>query len=230
MDRALDLECFYSILEELKSKTGFRKLLECHGKMDWPRRGVYFFFEPGETRAGSDSLRVVRVGTHGLKQGSKATLWQRLRQHRGTIKGKAAGGGNHRCSIFRLHVGTAIMNRQGIDIPTWGRGSSASQSIRQGEIRLECLVSQTIGNMPLLFLEVDDPTGPDSLRGYIERNAIGLLSNYQRLPIDKPSLQWLGKYCAHPYVQNSGLWNLDHVTASYDPAFLRVLKRLVDKM
>lgn len=69
MNRALNLECFYSILEELKSRTGFRKLLECDGKMDWPRRGVYFFFESGETRAGSDRLRVVRVGTHGLKQG-----------------------------------------------------------------------------------------------------------------------------------------------------------------
>ena len=35
--------------------------------------------------------------------------------------------------------------------------------------------------MPFLWLEVPDPPGPDSLRGYIERNAIVLLSNYPLL-------------------------------------------------
>jgi len=33
------------------------------------------------------------------------TLWARLSQHRGSAK---SGGGNHRCSIFRLLVGRAL--------------------------------------------------------------------------------------------------------------------------
>ncbi len=47
----------------------------CTGRMRWPQRGVYFFFEDGETRSGSGSRhRVVRVGTHALVSGSRATL------------------------------------------------------------------------------------------------------------------------------------------------------------
>jgi hypothetical protein len=38
-----------------------------------------------------------------------------------------------------------------------------------------------------LWLSVDDEPGPQSLRGCIERNAIALLSNYGKLPIDPPS-------------------------------------------
>lgn len=41
---------FYSILHQLESKTGIRYLLECSANMDWPRQGVYFFFEEGELR------------------------------------------------------------------------------------------------------------------------------------------------------------------------------------
>jgi hypothetical protein len=40
-----------------------------------PKRGVYFFFEDGEVASGSDgNLRVVRVGTHAVSNGSRSTL------------------------------------------------------------------------------------------------------------------------------------------------------------
>ena len=66
----------------LRSWGGPRRLADSHGSDGWPRHGVYFFYEPGETRAdGTD--RVVRVGTHALTATSQATLWGRLRQHRG---------------------------------------------------------------------------------------------------------------------------------------------------
>jgi len=55
--------------------------------MGWPKQGVYFFFEEGQTCQGSNDLRVVRVGTHVLKNGSSTTLWDRLRQHRGNLEG-----------------------------------------------------------------------------------------------------------------------------------------------
>jgi len=103
-----DVKCFYEILEGLERKVwGKRKLASCHGSMNWPERGVYFFFEPGEMRSTSGSgMRVVRIGMHALKAGSKTTLWKRLSQHQGTQK---SGGGNHRGSVFRLHVGTALI-------------------------------------------------------------------------------------------------------------------------
>jgi hypothetical protein len=92
--RLADLFRFYSIMENLKRRIGgVRKLGECSGRMEWPKRGVYFFYEDGEYRSHTgDGLRVVRVGTHAVRLGSASTLWGRLRQHKGSL----SGGGNHR--------------------------------------------------------------------------------------------------------------------------------------
>ena len=228
-DRLLgDVKRFYELLDLLEGTVGGkRRLAECDGRMDWPRRGVYFFFEPGEGRSRSGhGPRVVRVGTHGLKAGSKSTVWGRLRQHRGTIAGAHAGGGNHRGSIFRLHVGTALLARG--DWPdevtrTWRVGSSARREIREREVPLEKAVSKHIGQMPFLWLDVDDSPGPQSLRGYIERNAIALLSNGGPGSNDPGSTTWLGRWAAAGAIRSSGLWNVNHVGDRYDLAFLDVL-------
>jgi hypothetical protein len=87
-----------------------------------------------------------------------------------------------------------------------------------------------IGEMPFLWLAVDDEPGPDSQRGHIERNAIALLSNYGKLLLDPPSKNWLGNWCNRKRVRESGLWNSNHVDEIYDPAFLHILDSLVDKM
>ena len=68
-DKRLEhIKHFYKILDLLEEKVGGKRLLaECDGRMDWPKRGVYFFFEPGESRSTSgEGPRVVRVGTHAL--------------------------------------------------------------------------------------------------------------------------------------------------------------------
>lgn len=101
--RLRHIQRFYEILEALEASVGGKRTLEtANGRMDWPKRGVYFFFEPGEERTTSGTgLRVVRVGTHALKAGSKSTLWGRLRTHRGRIGGSNPGGGNHRGGVRR---------------------------------------------------------------------------------------------------------------------------------
>jgi hypothetical protein len=49
--RLEDLIRFYSILNTLESRLGgVRKLSAFTGRMDWPKRGVYFFQELGECR------------------------------------------------------------------------------------------------------------------------------------------------------------------------------------
>jgi hypothetical protein len=88
-------------------------------------------------------------------------------------------------------------------------------------------VSRVIGNMPFLWLLVQDEAGPRSLRGFIERHSIALLSNYGNPPLDPPSAHWLGRYSDREPVRNSGLWNSRHVDDSYDPAFLDELDRLI---
>ncbi|MCG6907441.1 MAG: hypothetical protein LJE63_12575 [Desulfobacteraceae bacterium] len=112
---------FYGLLEELeKSLGGARVLSQCDGRMRWPQRGVYFFREPGETRSDTGlGPRIVRVGAHALKTSSGTKLWTRLSQHRGHVR---SGGGNHRGSIFRLIVSTALIARDGHEYPAWGKG------------------------------------------------------------------------------------------------------------
>ena len=225
-ERAKHLSRFYSILEQLEQNIGGRRTLaECSGYMEWPIRGVYFFMEDGETRSDKGTgLRIVRVGTHALKAGASTTLWTRLSQHQGVTK---TGGGNHRGSIFRLIVGTALGAKPGYNFPSWGMGDSATAEVRAEEMYLEQEVSQVIGRMPFVWIPIEDEAGPDSDRGYIERNSISLLSNYNKSALDPPSAKWLGNFCDRERVRNSGLWNSNHVDEPYDPAFLDRFEQLV---
>jgi hypothetical protein len=225
--RNSDLQEFYAILAALEKRVGKpRTLANCSGRLGWPRGGVYFFMEEGENRSRSGiGPRIVRVGTHALTERSKTKLWTRLLQHRGS---KKTGDGNHRGSIFREIVGKAVIaRRQDLNFPTWGEGNNASKDIRLGEFPLECEVSKIIGAMPFLWLAVENDPG---LRGYIERNAIALLSNFQKEPLDPPSQNWLGlwyKGDLRERVSLSGLWNSDHVDKRHDPAFLKRMEQLV---
>ncbi len=90
-------------------------------------------------------------------------------------------------------------------------------------------VSDRIGEMPFLWLAIDDHPGPESLRGYIERNAIGLLSNFNQESLDPPSDTWLGRDSGRERVRRSGLWNNNHVDERYDALFLEQLERLVNR-
>jgi len=76
---------------------------------------------------------------------------------------------------------------------------------------------------------IEDEAGPESRRGFIERNSIALLSNYNKPRLDPPSAVWLGHHCNRERVRNSGLWNSIHVDEDYDPAFLDELDRLVSE-
>ena len=223
----IDLNRFYNLLAQLETKCGGkRRLAQCHGHMDWPKRGVYFFFEEGELRADGTTPRVVRVGTHGLRK-SSAKLWSRLSQHRGTVGGSMPGGGNHRGSIFRLHVGTALLASGRWPDSTrhsWAVGSNAPSDVRRDEYPLELAVSKHIGAMPFLWLEVDDPPGPMSDRGIIEAGSIALLSASKWLAVDDSSTRWLGRQANRNLVRESGLWNVNHVQDEPDAKFLDVFE------
>lgn len=225
--RLEDIRRFYEGLAQLETRCGgARTLGECSGWLEWPPRGVYFFMEDGEQRSDSgDGPRIVRVGTHALKSGSSTTLWKRLAQHRGNAR---SAGGNHRGSIFRLIVGTALVARDGHLCESWDdRRATAPAGVRAAERPLEEVVSRVIGAMRFLWLPIDDEPGPGSLRGDIERGAIALLSNYAKAPIDPPSASWLGHYCNRERVRTSGLWNANHVDETYDPAFLDRMGALI---
>lgn len=239
MDRFKHLVRFYDLLDELEKRVGGkRKLCECTSGMTWPKRGVYFFFEPGEIRSGSGSgLRVVRTGTHALKLGSKSTLWQRLCQHRGALRSLSGG---HRGSVFRRLVGEAMINQRQFHSTTWGIGSSPSQAAKKtgiakadvtaDEKEIEHAVSSYIRSLPFLWVRVEDDPGPSSDRGYLERNAIALCSAIGNGNADAASKQWLGNSSSSQKVRSSGLWNANHVEEQYDSEFLSKLSEYVSQM
>ncbi|WP_099553477.1 hypothetical protein [Hartmannibacter diazotrophicus] len=197
--------------------------------MEWPERGVYFFFEPGEFHTVDPAAhRVTRVGTHALTEKSRTTLWKRLSQHRGTANPR---GGNHRGSILRLLVGEALINRdKATSLESWGQKSSAPHQVRLAERPHEVAVSEYLGAMSLLFLPVADNPGVESARGLIERNSIALLSGFGSPSPDPPSCAWLGQFSGRDRVRRSGLWNNRHVDENYDPDFLPLLIDQIDRV
>lgn len=213
--RLQDIKRFYAILQSLEHKIGGRRILaECSKASGWPKRGVYFFVEPGEERLDSgQGLRVVRVGSHSTqKGGSRTTLWNRLSQHR---SGRVGG------SVFRNLVGRALYN-----------GGLTTKRAAEPDI------SDVIRRMPFLWMQVDvagDMTAGVQLRNYIEQNTIRLLSNYRRELFDPPSDEWLGNKCtdskgnANVKVIESGLWNQRHVDERPNPNFLDKLDERVTK-
>jgi hypothetical protein len=232
MTRREHIDDLYDLFGDLEAKVGGKQELgDCTGYMNWPDRGVYVFFARDEHRENGDQLRVTRIGTHAVSTGSSTTLWNRLRTHRGAMSGTYEDGGNHRGSVFRKRVGEALIEKEGLhdDYPEWGDGSSAKRELRLEELEMERRVSDYLRELPFLWIDVDDEPSANSDRAFIERNMIGLLSNYQRDPVDPRGDRWLGKYSRSAKIRGSGLWNVDHVDEGYDPTFLNTLEEAVEK-
>lgn len=220
-DTALD--DFYALVTAMADRHGTVPLGACSAAMNWPERGVYFFLDPQERRASDgNAYRIVRVGTHALKSGARSTLWKRIHQHRG----QASGMGNHRGSVFRHHVGLALLARDGQTHPTWGSRSSAERSVVEAERELEERVSAYLARLLVTHVPVLDESGPESMRGYVERNAIALLST-RGAAVDTPSEGWLGRHAKAEAVRRSGLWNVRHVGERVEEGFLERLGEVV---
>jgi hypothetical protein len=220
--RGADLVRFYRLMDELAVLNGgLQRLATAAPDHPWPRRGVVWFYEKSETRSDSGpGPRIVRVGTHALKPELNSRLSEKLAQD---------GTGSHRQSLFRTLVGLSLRDLTGKQEPAgWGRDQSEPPD--RAELALEAAVSLYVGQMPFVFLTVDDEPGPRSERAFIERNSIALLSNYARTSLDAPSAGWLGRRCGREKVRQSGLWNTAHVDAAYDPSFMETMKTLMEDM
>ena len=209
--RTNDLERLYSAFAQLRHNNATFSL-RALSDTQIPKRGVYLFLDPTEPSFPKKEARIVRVGTHGVSQGSKSVLRTRLRNHLGV----ASGLGNHRGSIFRLHVGAALLAKTEKTLPSWGQGQYASKDTRSLEECHERRVSSYLSALEVLTIAVDDEPSKCSLRAHVERQLIGLLSeNYQL--IDRPSKRWLGAFSPVRSIVKSGLWNVRDVGCPYRP-------------
>lgn len=206
-DRSKDVEYFYELLTRLEERVGGKRTLaDYNSNLNWPARGVYFFFEHGELRSDSTSaLRVVRVGTHALRQNSWSRLTHRLTDH------KEDWGR----SVFRDHIRKALHNR-------------ARNKGTYKEHRHETCVSEYIGAMPFLWVDVTVKDG-HILRRKIERNAVALLSGYRRTDGDQPSPNWLGLSHDDGKIRGSGLWNIQYTTRKHEPSFIKLFRDRINR-
>ena len=164
-------------------------------------------------------------------------MWDRVKQHYGTGARSSAHphGGNHRGSVYRRRVGEAFVERYALHdrYPDWGTPrvpeDRERSDVRDEEYPLERRVSAFLRDQPFVWLDIDDEPGPDSERAYVERNLIDLLSNYDRRPVDRRRSDWLGGHARSAKIRASGLWNVEHVEESYDPAFLDALEAAVER-
>ena len=163
--------------------------------------GAYVFFEPGELRQ-NGRPRVVRVG-------ESANLRSRLvgchlrGSHRNDSKDDQR---RLLASVFRKHVGFALMERDGVSCQTWGaRDVPSSTDALRKEAALEERVTGVLSAMSVQWLVVGRVE-----RKACEREMIGLLSNRRR-PVDPPSEDWLGSSHPRREIRDSGLWNIEHV-------------------
>ncbi|WP_374633667.1 DUF6884 domain-containing protein [Ferrovibrio sp.] len=221
--RIHDLRLFYSWIQDQRSKGSVFQFRNLATQLT-PKRGVYVFLDPREPNFLATGPRIVRIGTHAVSLGSKATLRGRLRNHFGT----ANGSGNHRGSIFRLHVGRAMLEATG-DRPnllSWGEGQQASADIQALEKNHELAVSSYLQDLEALLINVDDEPHKDSLRARVEAQLIALCSESMQ-PIDCPTDSWLGLKSPAEAIRRSGLWNIRGVGGQYVPGGLGSVEAII---
>lgn len=210
--RRRDLAAFYDLLSG-KRGTDYLFPLRNLSQTSLPDQGVYVFLNPNEENFRGESSRIVRIGTHAVSEGSKATLKERLNNHLGPKN----GAGSHRGSVFRLHVGRAMLEQSASysKLPSWGDGQNATAEVKAREAAHEARVSEYISKLDVFIIPASDAANKQSIRADIERQMIALCSqDYQC--IDQPAPDWLGNWSTAAPIRRSGLWNVRDVAGTYD--------------
>ena len=224
MPRQQDLKRFYKLMDQLECNIGGRRALEECERESLPcGGGVYFFFEDGENRTGSGcGRRIVQVGKCESFRRRIYDEHRRSDEPRNPLRG----------SVFRKWVSNALYHRCFENRRRWPSISSIGKFRKlQRELtcrqqwKVEHRLNDHMSQMTFLCL----PIKWESWRRYVECNAIALLSEYKRKPIDSPSDEWLGSHCDRRRVRESGLWQVLDVNEIHDPDFLDILKKFVDR-
>jgi hypothetical protein len=185
-----------------------------------PANGIYFFYEKGECCNHEERKpRIVRVGTH-----RDGNFQSRIAEHFLFDERKMAFTQDqtapHERSIFRKHIGRALLNRAGDTYLTvWEMDFTTRDSREKNrhlrdickEVEVEREVTRILReNFSFKFIEVADQTHRMGGEG-LERALIGTLASCGRCG---PSAEWLGSYSPKPQIRESGLWLIQHLRAA----------------
>jgi len=161
-----------------------------------PRNGIYFFFEKSE-KVDQKVERIVRVGTHKADERFRG----RIRQHYGN-RNSLMGNGN--ASVFRKHIGGALLRRDKLHDERLG------EWLKQGGRTFPEIEARVSGCLRNTFTFCCFPVEGQAERLLLERGLIALLAKH---PLGRPSADWLGKYAHEQKIGRSGLWNSQQLDA-----------------
>lgn len=209
MNREELCEIVHEELDRLKLKSEKPKT-----KNAVPKNGIYFWYEQGENRQ-TGGQRVTRVGTHGKPN----RLHGRIKEHYGS---------NREGSIFRKHMGSALMIKNGelmFEVEEWHKQRKKSSRFNDLKFKnYECQVTNQAKFGSYRILKVTDPEEREQL----EEKLIALFSLCAHC---RPSNNWLGNHAYRKEIRDSGLWNVDYVCSSneFTQSDLPRLKQLVNE-
>ena len=159
-----------------------------------PRNGIYFFYEQGEfcRRFGVIRPRIVRVGTHRKQDRFRSRIRQHFR-------------GNKNGSVFRKHLGGALLRRGNADdsrVDRWLK--HGTRTFKEVE---ELVTNELAANFAFKCVVVKD----EKDRLDLEERLIATLA---QCPACAPSVNWLGHHPASEEIRESGLWNVQHTDSN----------------
>lgn len=157
-DREREIDELYEHLAgNWRPQSGLVPLGECDPPAE---AGVYVFFEPGEVRRNGEP-RIVRVGKAGSIRLDINLRSRLLRMHlHGTHRDEQYDDQNRLLSsVFRKHVGRALIRREGLFCPTWGKPSAPDElTLRRAEADVEGVVTGVLSEMLVAWIPIPEPS------------------------------------------------------------------------
>lgn len=181
-----------------------------------PDNGIYFFYEKGEVWGhGGRRPGIVRVGTH--KDGNfQSRVAEHFLFNERKMDFDAKSSPPHDRSIFRKHIGRALLNRDGDSyLEIWNKDFMTKEDIRKfghkrdirKEKKIERAVTEIIrSTLSFRFIKVSG----QGIRIDLEKRLIGTLA---QCSVCQASPRWLGLHSPKKQVRESGLWLVQHLSA-----------------
>jgi len=184
-----------------------------------PENGIYFFYEKGEVWGhGENQPRIVRIGTH-----REGNFRSRISEHFLLNDAKMNFGATrpppHDRSIFRKHIGRALLNRSHSPyLGVWNIDFMKRENLRQyahlrdieKERRIEAEITRLLREEFSFRFVVLEGQAARMGSGGLEARLIGTVA---RCDTCQPSPDWLGQYSPEEKIRQSGLWLVHHLRA-----------------